>query len=666
MKQIAATARRAITPRERITVSDWADQYRYLPAEGGAKEPGPWRTDRTPYLREIMDSMGADSGVESVVVVKGTQVGLTESGINVWAYTACVDPCPVMMMLPTLEVAAYQSRTRITHTIEQTALLRERIKDRRVRDSDNTLYHKSYPGGALLLTGANSARSLRNRSVRMLILDEVDAYESDLDDEGDTVALALRRTDAFGADRRIMMMSTPTIAGVSRIAQEFERSDQRYYYVPCPICGHMQYLRWKDGAWNGPGAWRIVFERDDNHNLISPVQYQCEACNGTFDEAGKNQMLLAGEWRAHNPGHRRRGYHLSALYSPPGFLAWADIVQEFLDAQRSRDHAALKTWKNTRLAEVWDDEVDVAHGQDDAILGQMRARERYGPDVPMPALLVTAGVDVQRDRVEVNVAAWGPGEECWCMEYHVVMGVISEAATQAALDAILFTPRKHASGADIRIACTLMDSGDGVMMQEIYDYVRPRQPRGLFASKGSRFPGKPIIERSKSAIAKGIRLYFIGTDAAKDTIFARLALQRVGQTEGDLYKPLTDQSVTVSPMSIHHRDGAGYDEEYFAQLFAERATREKVGRRYVRVYRQTRPRNEALDCLVLCLAGQKLAAPDWPRLVRALAESRNKAAAVPAPEKKEPVTTQPRHYPRAVRPGRTSWMAASVRGSRWI
>lgn len=604
-----------LKPTDFITVSEWADKYRIIPKDGGAKEPGQWRTARFPFLKEIMDNLSPFSGVQFTIVMAGTQVGKTECGHNFMGHTIHVNPSPMLIMLPTIEVAKRRSRTKIKHTIDKTPVLKERVADPRERDSDNTVLFKAYPGGALIISGANSAASLRDISVRNIHLDELDAYEMDLEKEGDTVSLALKRADAFGDEKRVLETSTPTLKDFSKIEKEYENSDQRHLYLPCPHCWHMQYLRWKDGKWNGDGAYRFVFSYNEQNQVVGPVRYRCEHCSKEIEEYHKTWMLERHEWRPHNAGHPRRGYHLPAFYSPLGFLSWHDIVQEYLDARKEKDIEKLKTWKNTRLAETWDEENDIDMESSHNLL--MLRREDYGAVVPMQGLLLVAGADVQRDRVEINVAALGIGEEWFNMEYRIISGSIAEKSVQQELDDFLFAPWLHASGAEMKISRVLIDSGDGVNTQEIYDYVKPRQKRGVYASKGSQFYRKPVVERSKKVNQSGIRQFNIGTDSAKDSIFARLSIPAARQKEAEVFKPLTGDPVEVSPMYIHWNT-VGYDEEYFLQLFAEVVKKERRGRKYVRYYKQVRPRNEALDTAVLCLAAYRMTRPNWKKIVERL------------------------------------------------
>jgi phage terminase large subunit GpA-like protein len=297
----AQAAAAGACPDPLLTVSEWADSYRTLSQRASA-EPGPWRTERTPYLREIMDCLSPSSPVETVVLMKGAQVGGTECGNNWIGYVVHQAPGPMLAVQPTVEMAKRNSKQRIDPLIEESAALRELVSDPRSRDSGNTMLAKEFPGGLLVMTGANSAIGLRSMAARYLFCDEVDAYPGDVDGEGDPVKLALARTRTF-ARRKVFMVSTPKITGMSRIESAFEDSDQRFYWVPCPRCEKYQTLRFAQIRWP---------KGEPELGL-----YICEHCEGAIENHEKHWMLERGEWRAAAPGPgKAAGFHLSSLYSP--------------------------------------------------------------------------------------------------------------------------------------------------------------------------------------------------------------------------------------------------------------------------------------------------------------------------------------------------------------
>ena len=272
---------RGLRPDPLLKVSEWADQHRRLSGKGAA-EPGPWRTARTPYLREIMDCLSPSSPYERVVFMKGAQIGATECGNNWIGYVIHHAPGPMLAVLPTVEMAKRNSRQRIDPLIEDSEVLSQLVKPARSRDSGNTVLTKAFQGGLLAMTGANSAVGLRSMPVRYLFLDEVDGYPGDIDGEGDPVSLAEARTRTF-ARRKVFIVSTPTVKGVSRIEREFEASDQRRYFVPCPHCEFFQWLEFERLRWD--------------KGCPETAHYLCTECEGQIHEHHKTRMLERGEWR---------------------------------------------------------------------------------------------------------------------------------------------------------------------------------------------------------------------------------------------------------------------------------------------------------------------------------------------------------------------------------
>jgi phage terminase large subunit GpA-like protein len=387
-----------IRPDTQLQVSEWADAHRRLPKKSSA-EPGPWRTDRTPYLREPMDCFSATSDVEEVVFMKSAQIGGTEAILNALGYIVDHAPAPVMLVQPTLDLAKRFSKQRVDPLIEDTPRLARKVSEGKSRDSGNTLFSKDFPGGQLIITGANSAVGLRSMPAQYLLLDEIDGYPADVDEEGSPIALAEARQRTF-ARRRRMKVSTPTIEGRSAIESAYEASDKRRYYVPCPSCGEMQPLEFS----------RLVWTK----LLLPPEQavYECRACSFAIQNHQKAVMLARGEWRAEAPGQgggRVRGYHLNALYAPVGWMSWGEIALEFVKAHR--DPEKHRVFVNTVLGEVW----STQGGEAPAWEGLYRnRRESYAMGtVPAGAMLLTAGVDVQKDRLVYEVVGWGRGKRSW-------------------------------------------------------------------------------------------------------------------------------------------------------------------------------------------------------------------------------------------------------------
>lgn len=562
----------ALQPDEKLSVSEWADEYRVLPQKSAA-EPGRWRTDRTPYLREIMDSLSPSDPIQNVVFMKAAQVGGTECGNNWLGYIVHRSPGPVMMVQPTVDTAKKYSKQRIGPMIEETPVLSERISPARKRDSGNTQLVKDFTGGVLVMTGANSAVGLRSMPVRYLFLDEVDAYPVDVDGEGDPVGLAERRTTTFSR-RKIFKVSTPTVKDASKIESEYEKSDKRRYYVPCPHCKNMDWIRWKNIVWE--------------EGQPQTAKLKCENCGSLIPEYHKTDMLLNGEWRATSPSDGITvGYHISSFYSPLGWLSWADIVRDFLASKN--DPPQLKKWTNTILGEVWEEEYSAKIGAE-GIAG--RAEDYDICTVPDGAVLLTAGVDVQDNRLAVVIIGWGKEEESWRVNWAEIHGDPAQRAVWEQLDnMLLHTEYTHASGAKMKVTAAAIDTG-GHHTQQVYTYCRSRRKNFIIAVKGASRAGRPAlgkptkqdINHKGQTIRKGIELYPVGTDSIKATIYSRLKIE-AQEGAGVYHFPI------------------GLELEYYKQLTAEKQITKYRHGHPIRIWvKKDNARNEALDCEVYAYA----------------------------------------------------------------
>lgn len=544
-------------PPPKLTVSEWADRNRMLTSVASA-EPGRWRTDRAPYQRGIMDAF-SDPMIERVVVMSSAQVGKTEIVLNVIGYFMEQDPSPMLVLQPTLDMARVFSKDRLREMIQATPCLQALVGEASGRrEADDTILSRRFPGGHISMVGANSPSSLASRPIRVLLNDEVDRFPPSAGREGDPVSLGRKRTTTFW-NRKEGDFSTPTVLGASRIAAEFAEGDQRRYHVPCPHCLHMQHLRFG----------QLDFEA---------VAYVCEGCGVLIEERYKLSMLAKGEWVAEKPGGKIASFHINALYSP--WTPWADMIAEFRDAKKSPEK--LQVFINTMLGELWDPQ-DGEGIKTDALASR---RETYLAEVPAGVGVLTAAIDVQGDRLELQVKGYGAGHESWLIAHHRIYGDPATADVWKAADLLLTKPYAHELGASLNISACCIDSGDGQTVQHVYTFVRSRQRRGVYATKGSSIRGKPIVNRPGRPNKYGVKVFPIGTDTAKDVVFARLRVAEPGP--GYMHFPLAQP------------DGA--DEAYLQQFGAEKAFIRRVKGVAVREYRQIRDRNEAIDLEVLCLA----------------------------------------------------------------
>ena len=496
-----------LKPDPLLNISEWADKYRVLSQKASA-EPGKWRTSRTPYLKEIMDCLSPYSGIERVVFMKGAQIGGTEVGNNFLGYIVHLSPGPVMLVMPTVDGAKRTSKTRIDPMFAAIPELKGVISDRRSKDASNTTLMKEFQGGVLVLTGANSAIGLRSMPVRYIFLDEIDAYKGDVEGEGDPVNLAIKRTSTFNR-RKIFMVSTPTIQSVSRIEYEYEQSDQRHYMVPCPYCNKRQSLKWKQIHWE--------------NNTPQTAVYICEHCGGIIEEHLKTWMLENGVWEKSNPSSKIAGFHLSSLYSPVGWFSWADAVKQFLDA-KNKDNL-LKVWVNTVLGETWLEKGEAPEWQ---LL--FDKREDYQQEiVPSGGLFLTAGADVQKDRIECEVVAWGRNRESWSVGYFIINGDTAREDVWNELTDFSRRYFEHSFGAMLPISRFAIDSGFAT--QQVYNWVRKQPLNFAMAVKGTDsgvtplgLPTKVDLNINGKKLRRGAKVWTVGTSILKSELYQFLRL----------------------------------------------------------------------------------------------------------------------------------------------
>ena len=613
-----AAAAAGARPDPLLTVSEWADQYRVLSTRASA-EPGPWRTERTPYLKEIMDCLSPSSPVERVVFMKGAQVGATECGNNWIGYVIHQAPGPMMAVQPTVEMAKRNSKQRIDPLIEESEVLRKLVRDPRSRDSGNTVLAKEFPGGVLVMTGANSAVGLRSMAARYLFLDEIDGYPGDVDDEGDPIQLVAARARTF-ARRKIYLVSTPKITGLSRIEAAFEESDQRRYWVPCPVCGEYQTLKFAQLTWPKGKPKQAV--------------YVCEHCSARLENHQKHTMLARGEWRPSAVGDgRTAGFWLSSLYSPVGWFSWADAAEMFEKARKNP--TLLQVFVNTVLGETWAEAGDAPDWQR---LYDRRENYRLGT-VPAGGLFLVAGCDVQRDRLEIALVAWGRNRENWLTDYVVLDGDTSRPEVWDRLTDLLNTTYPHACGARLGIVRMAVDSGFAT--QQVYAWAREQGPGRVLVTKGYETGSAPIGQPSAvevtldgRKIKRGVKVWPVATGMLKSELYGWLKLER----------PTAESGKPCPPGYCHFPQ---LPEEFFKQLTAEQLV-PKVVKGYRKLeWVKTRERNEALDTYVLCRAAATQYGMDrfGERHWKALEEQIGSASREPVEQSEPPALSRPRALP---------------------
>lgn len=547
-----------VRPPPRLKVSEWADKHRVLSSEASA-EPGRWRTSRAEYQRGIMDTI-CDTSVKEVALMASAQTGKTEALLNICGYYIHHDPAPMLLVQPTLDMAQAFSKDRLAPMVRECPALAERVQDGRITTGTaSTILHKVFPGGHITMAGSNSPASLASRPVRVALCDEVDRYPLSAGAEGDPVSLARKRTTTFW-NRKVMLVSTPTVKGHSRIEKAYDNSDRRQFWVPCPHCDEAQVLVWGQVKW----------PKDEP----AGAEYFCEHCGCAWSDVQRWAAVSRGEWIARDPFKGIAGFHLNEIYSP--WVPLADMAQNFVDAKRLGP-SALMTFINTSLGETWEEQGDRVNEAD------LEDRKASWGKVPAGVAVITAGVDVQDDRLEIEVKGWGRNEESWSLDYIILRGDPSAPQLWAELDRVLLEKRHHEVRGEVPIDAACIDTG-GHHTQKAYLFCRDRFARRVWAIKGLGGQGKRIWPNKHTKTKTGAPLFLVGVDSAKETIYRNLMVNEPGA--GYCWFP------------------ADRDDQYFRQLTSEEVVTKMLSG-FPRRQWQLKPgnkRNEALDCFVYAYA----------------------------------------------------------------
>ena len=572
----------ALEPPPMISVSEWADRYRVL-SSSQSSEPGRWRTDKVPYLREVMDVFSPHHPAQEVVFMKCARIGGTEGAVNnvVGAYMQ-LTPSPIMVAQPSESDAEEWSKDSLDPMIEGTPELQRLVTSDTARRKGNTILHKKYLGGVIYAVGASTPKSFRRRTARLALGDEIDGWPGALADEGDPVRLMANRTKTFTWSKKIGLLSTPTVKGASRIEAAFARSDQRYYQVPCPECRFLQRLVWSQLRWSDEGG-------------PETAEYVCESCGVCIPHHRKAWMLApenGARWVATHPERAIVGFQISALYSP--WVTWGQLAREWTEAQD--DPLQKQVFVNTALGETWD--VADAEAWDEDGLAQLVEQV---DELPAHAHVVTAGVDVQDDRLVVQVDAWSKHLERWTLARHVLAGDPAGDTVWVDLEAVLLQTYPRTDGARLQVRSACVDYG-GHHSERVATFCRRNRRRRWWATFGRGGPGRRVWPSKPSRKNKGkVDLYAIGVDGAKELLMARLR-QSVDAVKANR---------RGGPGFWHFAAGPWCDRSYFDELTSEVAVieyakgkgaglRKTLSRRWM--LRPGRKRNEALDCSVYSYA----------------------------------------------------------------
>lgn len=626
-RHAADMLRQRMKPPPDLSVSEWADHHRYLPST--AAESGRWRTSRTPYLREIMDSF-SDPLVERVVFMKAAQVGGSECLLNVLGYFIDQDPSPILLVQSSDGEAAKFSKERVAPMIQDTPVLREKVRPPRSREGGNTVEAKEFPGGHLGIIGANAPAKLRSRPRRVVLFDEVDGYPASSGAEGDPVELGIKRTSTFW-NRKIGLISTPTVKGASRIESAFAESDQRYYHVPCPHCEHPHRLQFGDES--TPFGLKWISGKPET------AGYLCESCGAMTFERHKAKILAAGDWIATQES-AIRGYHLNSLYSP--WYTWVEVVREFLAAKGHIEE--LRVFVNTRLGETFEERGEAPSWQ-----RLYDRREDYPMGTcPEGVVFLTAGADVQKDRIEVFVWGWGHGKESWLIDHVVAEGDPYDTATWDPVTELLGTTYPAERGVELPIAAFAIDTG--YAQDQVAAWARRVGDRRVMLVKGDHWKNWTTIlgAPTKSEVTRGgkrfgLLLWTVGGALIKQETYGFLRLE--APLDGEPYPPGWVHIPMVS-------------DEVVKQIVAEDLVTKTDNKGFtVREWVKTRHRNEALDCRVYARAAAE-------QLGLSRMQARPAAQSKPKPRRTDPEGMQEpaRSQPRASRRGRSQ----SIRRRGWL
>ena len=556
-------------PPQLQTVSEWADENRILVTESSA-EPGRWRTSRAPYQREIMDSF-TQPGIWKIVIKASAQVGKTELELNMMGRAIDVDPGPMLFIQPTVDFAEDFSKRRVAPMIRACRALKNKVYEAKSRDAGNTITMKTFPGGSVAFTGANSPTELAGRPVRYVFMDEIDRFPASAGTEGDPLQLAERRTETYKSNRKIVQTSTPTVKGASKIERAYKAGTQEEWHTECPHCHKFSFIKFDHIKFDKE---EYKDENGEQNFHVRNVRWQCPICERETGEYDTKRC--PAKWVAKNPGAMEAGvrsFALNAFMSP--WSDWTDICRLFL---RSKDDPELlKVFVNTILGETW--EVRDRSGVPEKLYER---REIYGAEVPPGPLVLTMGLDTQDNRLEYEVVAWDRDEQSWGISRGIIPGRADAQGVWEEVDLLLDREWKLQNGMALRVMAAFIDSG-GHFTQEVYRECAKRYRAGkkIFAIKGEGGEGKEYVRLMKKDSGKDKSPKFIiGVDSGKEAIMSASGVEEIG------------------PRYMHFpRDyKSGYDMEFFRGLISERMVIHRKAGQAVTAWEKVYERNEPLDC----------------------------------------------------------------------
>ena len=593
LNKVVARALRALKPPDDVTVSQWADKYRRLSSESSA-EPGPWRTSRTPYLREIMDAF-SDPNVRHIVFVSASQIGKSETLNNIIGYIIDEDPGSILFIQPTNSDANEYSKLRIAPMIRDTPVLSRRIASPKSRDSGNTIMQKSYPGGILTLTGATEAHNLASKPIRYVLGDERDRWTTNAGNEGDPWELAMARQITF-YNAKAVEVSTPTIKGASAIEASFYNGTQERWCVQCPACEKFNNITFSDLRYE----YDTTVRGSKKTFRVKEVYYVCPECGAISYE--KEMKRQPAKWIAEAPEAYQNGvrsFWLNTFVSP--WLSWEKIILKYLEARG--DIRKMQVVYNTLFGELWEDRGGLEDED-----SYMARRELYEAELPDGVLVLTCGVDTQDDRLEYEVVGYGLHNETWGIRRGQIMGRPDNPETWQTLDDIVDHVYRFANGKGLRVSMTLVDEG-GHYTQDVRFFCMQRIGKRMFACKGF-YGDQPYTQPPKQMkiVIQGKYLgmcwqYQIGVNSGKQNIMDNMRVQQPGSR--------------YCHFPVNEDRGYGY--KFFVGLLSEHLVyNEKKRNPWQWETIPGHERNEALDCRNYANAAFKVLSPDMDAVLRRL------------------------------------------------
>lgn len=558
-----------IRPPALQTVSEWADSNRILVSESSS-EPGRWRTERAPYQKGIMDAF-TQTGIWKIVIMASAQTGKTEMELNMMGRAIDVDPGPMLFIQPTDGFAEDFSKRRVAPMIQACPVLKRKVYEAKSRDAGNTISMKTFPGGSVAFTGANSPTELAGRPARYVFCDEIDRFPASAGTEGNPLKLAERRTETFRErGRKMVLTSTPTIKGASEIEKNYLQGTQEEWHTECPHCHNFSFIRFE----------QILFDKEEykdeageRNYHVRNVRWKCPVCERETGEYDTKRC--PAKWVSKNPEAVEAGvrsFRLSAFMSP--WSDWKDICRSFLNAHDDPD--LLKVFVNTMLGETW--EIKDRSGVPEQLYAR---REKYDAEVPDGVLVLTMGVDTQDNRLEYEIVGWDRDEQSWGINRGVIPGIPDTKSVWEEIDALMDKQWRLPNGMGLKVMGTFVDSG-GHYTQEVYKACAERFAKGrkIFAIKGDDGQDKEYVSLMKKSGPIKSPKFIIGVDSGKTAIMSATGVEKPG------------------PRYMHYpRDyEAGYDMEFFRGLISEKLVIHRRGGKAVMAWEKTYERNEPLDC----------------------------------------------------------------------